>query len=111
MNVSNEYLLNAAKFQVHSCYSFWVIIVRGNQQELKIPPPRLGLEWYPKNCPPISAGVWFKDKVSFKVGGTTRQLSLKKIAPRLGLGLGIGLVLGCFGVGERVVLLEPIKIH
>ena len=110
MNVSNEYLLNAAEFHVHAFYSFWVIILRENQQELKIPLPRLGLKWYPNNCPLISAGVWVKVKVSFKVGETTRQLPLREIAHRLGLGLGIGLVLGCFGVGDRVVLLEPIKI-
>ena len=111
MNVSNEYLLNAAKFQVHSFYSFWVIILRANQQELKIPPPRLDLKWYPNNCPSISVGVWVKVKVSFKVGGTTRQLLLREIAPRLGLGLGSGFVLGCFGVGDRVFLLELIKVY
>ena len=94
-NVSNKYLLNAAKYQVHSFYSFWVIILRENQQEFKIPPPRLGLKWYPNNCPPISVGVW-----------VTQRL---RLVLRFG-GLGLGLVLGCFGVGDRVVLQEPIKI-
>ena len=75
-NVSNKYLLNAAKYQVHSFYSFWVIILRENQQEFKIPPPRLGLKWYPNNCPPISFGVWAKVKVSFKVWGTWVRVSL-----------------------------------
>ena len=110
-NVSNKYLLNAAKFQVHTFYGFWVIILRENQQELKIILPRLGLKWYPNNCPQISVGVWVKVKVSFKFGGTTRQFLLREIALRLGLGLGIGLVLGCFRVGDRVVLLDLIKIH
>ena len=93
-NVSNKYLLNAAKYQVHSFYSFWVIMLRENQQELKIPPPRLGLKWYPNNWPPISVGVWVEVRLVLRFGG-----------------LGLGLVLGCFGVGERVFLLEPIKIH
>ena len=74
-NVSNKYLLNAAKYQVHSFYSFWVIMLRENQQELKIPPPRLGLKWYPNNWPPISVGVWVKVKVSFKVWGTWVRVS------------------------------------
>ena len=71
-----------------------MIILRENQQEFKIPPPRLGLKWYPNNCPPISVGVW-----------VTQRL---RLVLRFG-GLGLGLVLGCFGVGDRVVLLEPKK--
>ena len=49
-------------------------------------------------------------RLVLRLGGTTRQLLLMEIASKLGLGLGLGLVLGCFGVGDRVFLLEPIKI-
>ena len=39
--ISNEKLLNSAKYQDYSFYRFWVI--KGKPKGVKIPPPRLGL--------------------------------------------------------------------
>ena len=54
---------------------------------------------YPENCPPrkIAPGQgWCLDQGQgqFQGWGATRQLPSRKIAPRLGLGFGIRLVLG-----------------
>ena len=81
MNVSNEYLLNAAKFQVHSFYGFWVIILRENQQELEIPPPRLDLKWYPNNCPSISVGFGSSSRLVLRWGGQPDNCSWGKLHP------------------------------
>ena len=48
-----------------------------------------------EKCPSVRVRVWVR--VSFRFWGATRQLPPRKIAPRLGLGFGLGLVLG-FGV-------------
>ena len=48
-----------------------------------------------ENCPLVMVWVWVKVRISFRVGGgATRQLPSRKVAPRLGLGFGLGLVLG-----------------
>ena len=47
-----------------------------------------------KNYPPVRVWGWVKVRVSFRVGGETRQLPSRKIAPRLGLRFCLGLVLG-----------------
>ena len=54
--------------------------------------------------PPARVGVWVKVRVSFTVagGGATGQLHSRNIAPRLGLGFGLGLVLGL-----GAIFLEP----
>ena len=46
-NVSNEILLNAAKYQGYSFYRFWVINGKATGRQVKLPPsPRLGLSNY-----------------------------------------------------------------
>ena len=50
-----------------------------------------------KNCPPVRVEVSVKVRVSFRVGGATRQLPRRKIAPWLGLGFGLWLILGLGG--------------
>ena len=46
-----------------------------------------------ENYSPFRVVVCVKVRVSFRVGGATRQFAPKKIAPRLGLGFGLVLVL------------------
>ena len=50
-----------------------------------------------ENCSPVRLGVWAKVRVSFRVGGPTRQLSPRKIVPELGLAVVLGLILGLRG--------------
>ena len=54
-----------------------------------------------ENCPPFRVEVWVKVSVSSRVlglgWGATRQLPPRKIAPRLSIGFGLGLVLGLGG--------------
>ena len=62
----------------------------------------ISVEGYPDNCPPrknatwLGLGFWSRLRLVLGQGGgdqRTRQLSLKKIVPQLGLQFGIGLVL------------------
>ena len=58
-------------------------MVSGQLPPRKIAPPP----------PTVRVGLWVKVRVSFRVGGTTRQLPPRKIVLQLGLGLALGLVL------------------
>ena len=50
----------------------------------------------PPPSPPVMVGVWVKLTVRLELGAT-KQLPWRKIATRLGLGFGLGLVLGLAG--------------
>ena len=50
-----------------------------------------------ENCLPVRVGVWVTVRISFTAGGATRQLPRRNIDPRLGLEVGLGLVLGLGG--------------
>ena len=65
------------------------------------PTSRYPDNWTPRKIappppPPVRVGVWVKLTVRLELGAT-KQLPWRKIATRLGLGFGLGLVLGLAG--------------
>ena len=62
-------------------------------------------------CPPVRVRVWVKVRVIFRVG-SNHAIATSKVAPRLGLGFGLELVLGLRGgaFSSGAIVLEPLLL-